>query len=141
MRSQFMAPVYALLISLGVALALGAAMEPADAPNQPEQQQGTLTIRLVTEKTVQPGRRITEAADGLKGTPVTIQPVTSEAELTVGMDGTVKHTLVDGPLRVCLPNLPKRWTGVNVAPDSDPQAPCWNVDPRTGPFNLVVKEG
>jgi len=146
MRSQFMAPAYALLISLAVALVLGFSMKPADEQKaQPETQTTPTTepasIRVgVREKNDEPQKPTWVTPDDLVGVSVTIQRVDS-GEFKVGKDGAIPRTFFTEPVRVCLAELPEKWEGVNVEKDSTPQAPCWKVDPKNGPFNLEVRKG
>lgn len=139
MRSQFMAPVYALLISLGVALALGAAMNPEGTPDPPREKQPTapatsLQIRLVTEKIDEQGRRVTVVATGLAVARVSVLPASGE-RLPVGNGGLLANT----PLKVCV-LLPDKWKGLDTASGGEPGETCWRFDSKTGPFEFKVEK-
>ncbi|WP_059362582.1 hypothetical protein [Lentzea aerocolonigenes] len=143
MRSQFMAPAYALLISLAVALVLGSAMSPAEEKNskqtaQPTEQAtaGTVTVRLRLAKTTDPDNQDTEPATGEVVSSVTIQ---SGKPLKLDENGSVTGPVADGTFTVCA-QLKGRWVGVDPT-NEKPATPCWQVNRKTGPFNLFVKEG
>ncbi|MFC3895790.1 hypothetical protein ACFOWZ_30295 [Lentzea rhizosphaerae] len=130
MRSQFMAPAYALLISLAVALVLGFSMNQ-QAPQEPD----PVKVQLKVVKTLKAGT-ISNPATELVGTAVTIQ---SGKPLTVGADGAVTGPAVaDGSLTVCV-HLSDKWVGVD-ATGGTLHSPCW-VKPADKPIELKVKEG
>lgn len=143
MRSQFMAPAYALLISLAVALVLGRAMRPADVQTTTQQDEqppatNSVTIQLVTEEP-DSGKSPTKVpAAALKGSSVTIQ---SGKPLKVGENGAVTWPAADGSVTVCV-QLPGKWQAVKQPNAGGTlKSPCWTVDLTTNPVELVVKEG
>src|SRR5690348_16131849 len=95
MRSQFMAPAYALLISLAVALALGLSMnKPAEQGNKPQAQTPTTTtnpppIRVGMKDTGEPKKPSLATPKELVGRSVTIRRVDSSEPLKVGEDGVI----------------------------------------------------
>lgn len=145
MRSQFMAPAYALLISLAVALVLGLSMnKAAEQGNQPEANTPATdpaSIRVAVQNKDEPQKPTWDTPDELVGTPVTIQRADSSEQVEVGEGGAIPRTIFDQPVLVCLPNLPGKWEGVNVAQGSTPRKPCWTVDPKAGSTNLEVRRG
>jgi hypothetical protein len=123
MRSQFMAPVYALLISFGAALALGFAMSPSPTTTEPP-----LTIRLVTADK--------NPVTDLAGSAARISEAATDRNLQVGQDGSIPLTPTNGQLRVCVA-LPDDWTApgarLNLAGSW-----CRDVGQTTGTFDFVV---
>jgi hypothetical protein len=136
-----MAPAYALLISLSVALVLGMAMRPPDASDGPSRKQppsaDAISIHLVTTGKDEHQRPVSIPARKLVGSAVTIQ---SSEPLSVGEDGTFDASLADGSVTVCV-ELPENWTAVQPLPGRKPQSPCWNVETKNSSVELVVKEG
>ncbi|MFI9813768.1 hypothetical protein [Saccharothrix variisporea] len=131
MRSQFLAPMYALLVSFGVALALGYAMTPSTAPPQPATAPA-LTIRLVTVDNS--GDKI--PATDLAGTSARVTEAASTRTLEVGADGSIVLAPPNGQLTVCVA-LPEDWT----APGAQRTAAgswCRAVGQTTDPIEFVV---
>jgi hypothetical protein len=140
--NRFMAPVYALLISFGTALVLGAAMTPAvtKTTTEPEKTEPTpaLTIELVTKRKGMPDN---SPVAELQGSAVHVYRAASDEPLTVGKDGKVTLTPSTGSLTVCV-SLPPGWTAPEASQRPVPGSPCWDAEPKNGLVTLlVVKEG
>lgn len=144
MRSQFMAPAYALLISLAVALVLGLSMNEQALQGNQSQTQTTTTdpapIRVAVKETDEPGKPTWDTPQELIGRPVTIRRVDSGEQLTVGKDGVIPRTVFDEPLRVCV-ELPGKWEGVDAEQGTNQRETCWKVEPGTDPIYLEVRRG
>ncbi|NUT99196.1 MAG: hypothetical protein HOY78_45050 [Saccharothrix sp.] len=134
MRSQFMAPMYALLISFGAALALGFAMAPSTTPAQPQPTAPapSLTIRLVTVDNS--GDKI--PATDLGGSSARVSEAASARNLRVGQDGSIALTPTNRQLTVCVV-LPEDWTAPG-AQQSATGAWCRDVGQTTGTFDFEV---
>lgn len=141
--NRFMAPVYALLISFGTALVLGAAMSPADTATQLKTPDAAtaLTIHLIPQEIADQGMVDQGPTDELQGSKVTVKRADVNATIEVGENGRATLTPPPGPLTVCV-SLPKGWTGRGAAPGTASNSPCWDVVPKNGVVELlVVKEG
>ena len=144
MTNRFMAPVYALLISFGTALVLGAAMSPSGTTTEPETTDPatTLTIRLVAQQQAEKGMFDDDGPVAeLQGVQVHIKRDGVDKNVVVGKDGVATLAPAPGLLTVCV-SLPEGWTGWGPLPGTPPRSPCWNVVPENGAIALrVVKEG
>jgi hypothetical protein len=144
MRSQFMAPAYALLISLAVALVLGFSMnKPAEQGNKTEAKTpapATVSIHLVT-KEVEDGIQISKPVRTQGGLSVTVRRNVSGENLRTDENGKAQLAFTDGPLTVCVSDLPENLTGVGVTSTSDQRSPCWEFETVTNPLELQVRKG
>lgn len=144
MSNRLMTPVYALLISFGAALVLGAAMNSEGAPAgqqpPPTDSAATVTIRLVTKQVVEQGVLDDVAPTALEGSQVRLYRVASDAALAVGKDGVLTLPQVAGPLTVCV-SLPKGWTARGALHGVAPGLPCWELEAKTGVVDLLVVRG
>jgi hypothetical protein len=141
--NRFMAPVYALLISFGAALVLGAVMTPGAAPVEPKPTPpAALAIHLVTSQAAEKGMPDNDVpAPELEGRPVRLYRAASDATLTVGKDGVITAVPGTGPLTVCV-SLPRGWRGREAAQGTAPGSSCWELAAEQGDVTLVVvKEG
>ncbi|MEJ2853115.1 MULTISPECIES: hypothetical protein [unclassified Saccharothrix] len=125
MRSQFMAPVYALLISFGVALALGANTKPSN----------DLTISLVTAGP--DGQR--NPATGMAGRAVNVADAAFNTTFEVDGGGSIKVPPAAGRLVVCV-SLPDGWRVAKSQPGAL-SSRCVLTDQSTGDLAILVERG
>ena len=140
--NRFMAPVYALLISFGTALVLGAVMASDPAPVQPEPTApAALTIRLLVKQPTEKGLPDDDVpATELQGSQVRLYRAVSDAKLTVGKDGVITAVPGTGPLTVCV-SLPRGWRGSESVQGAAPGSPCWDLRTEQGEVTLFVVKG
>ncbi|HEX7307378.1 hypothetical protein [Lentzea sp.] len=130
---RFMAPVYALLISFGAALVLGAVMAPGDAPAE-------VTVRLVAKQANEKGRYDDVPAAELRGSAVHVSRGGEDAELAVGEQGAVTLSRAAGPVTVCVA-LPQGWTGPRTARGEASGTPCWSIPAGSREVSIQVVKG
>ncbi|MFD9700792.1 hypothetical protein [Lentzea sp. NPDC059081] len=125
--SRFMAPVYALLISFGAALVLGALMTSDDAPAE-------VTVRLVAKQANEKGRFDDVSPAELAGSAVRVRRDGADAELAVGAQGAVTLARAIGPVTLCV-TLPAGWTGHGTG------TPCWSIPAKSREVSIQVVKG
>lgn len=139
--NRFMAPVYALLISFGAALVLGAVMTPDAEPVEPEPDPpAALTIRLIAKQPAEKGLLDDVPVTELEGKSVRLYRAASDATLTVGKDGVITAVPGAGPLTACV-SLPRGWRGVEAVQGAAPGSSCWELPVAQGEVTLVVVKG
>ena len=143
MRSQFMAPVYALVISFAAALLLGAAMHGsgAKAPGEPTTQvPNAPAVRLVTPQVNRVDKESPPLIPATELRDASVRIYTSSGkDLKVGKNGEVRlEETAKTPVTFCVA-LPQGWEARTPEPVEPVRGlTCWELAEPAGEIELVV---